>query len=57
MITLFILVLSFIHKLSFRQVKSRLFCKGSACLTILGTSIPHPVKSKQKQVMLIKKGL
>lgn len=48
MITLFILVLSFIHKLSFRQVKSGLFCKGSACLTILGTSITHPVKSKQK---------
>ena len=40
MITLFILVLSFIHKLSFRQVKSGLFCKGSASLTISGTSIP-----------------
>jgi len=45
MITLFILVLSFIHKLSFRQVKSVLFSKGSASLTSSGTSIPHPVKS------------
>ena len=45
MITLFILVLSFIHKLSFRQVKSVLFCKASVSLTSSGTSIPHPVKS------------
>ena len=45
MITLFILVLSFIHKLSFRQVKSVLFCKASASLTSFGTSISHPVKS------------